>query len=217
MFTGSQIQIRDDDVDLAHCGVFYRAPGWKDEDSFAFVMLKRLMGDYVPERDMRINHPQLQYNHLHNYLGEMEDICAHETPYYLYSDTGLIGGYCSTLDVSAFLTPIAILKSMRKLTSWVSDAELYRARNKCYNVLLNGESPQDTSAEISMQHLQAGRRIHRSETAKRISVLDSRYLEKVYSKWLWDTELAMVFYGPIFMQARAYGIYRSHTNDTNQI
>lgn len=32
MFTGSQIQIRDDDVDLAHCGVFYKAPGWADED-----------------------------------------------------------------------------------------------------------------------------------------------------------------------------------------
>lgn len=166
---------------------------------------------------MRINHPQLQYNHLHNYLGEMEDICAHDTPYYTYSDCGIIGGYTSTLDVSAFLTPIAILKTFRKLTSWVSDSELYRGRNKEYNALLNTESPDATSYEIAMQHMMAGRRIHRSEVAKRISVLDSRYLEKVYSKWLWDTELAMVFYGPIFMQARAYGIYRSHTNDTNQI
>lgn len=83
----------------------------------------------------------------------MEDICGHDTPYYLYSDTGLIGGYCSTLDVSAFLTPVAILKAFRKLTSWVSDSELYRARNKCYNVLLNNETPTDTSYELANQIL----------------------------------------------------------------
>jgi hypothetical protein len=29
--------------------------------------------------------------------------------------------------------------------------------------------------------------------------MDARYLEKVYAKWLWDCELAMAFYGPIFM------------------
>jgi len=181
------------------------------------MVLKELMGDYVPERDMRINHPQLQYNHLHNFLGEMEDICAHDTPYYAYSDVGLIGGYSSTLDVSAFMTPISILKTFRKLTSWVSDAELYRSRNKVYNNLLNAETPESTSQDVALQTLYAGRRIHRSEAAKRVSNLDRSYLEKVYSKWMWDCELAMVFYGPIFMQARAYGIYRSHTNDTNQI
>jgi hypothetical protein len=63
----------------------------------------------------------------------------------------------------------------------------------------------------------AGRRIHRSEVAKRVSWMDNRFLEKTFAKWMWDCELALTFYGPVFMQARHYGIYRAHTNDTNQI
>jgi hypothetical protein len=47
--------------------------------------------------------------------------------------------------------------------------------------------------------------------------MDNAFLEKTFAKWMWDCELALTFYGPVFMQARHYGIYRAHTNDTNQI
>lgn len=38
-FTGSQILVRDDDLDLAYAGIFYNAPGWDDPDYFAFLLL----------------------------------------------------------------------------------------------------------------------------------------------------------------------------------
>lgn len=217
IFTGSSIQIRDDDVDLAHCGVFYLAPGWNSEDFYAFQLLQRIMGDYRPPRDSIINHPHLQYNYLHKWFGEIEDFGEHDSYYLPYSDVGLFGHYASTLDLSGFLAPHACLKATRKTTNYVMESEKFRARNRYYNDLLNQHDLMAQGNEIANQLHYAKRRIPRSEIAKRIAVADPRYLEKVYTKWIWDCELALAFYGPIFTQIRMYGTYRGYTNESNQI
>lgn len=217
VFTGSQVQIRDDDVDLAHCGVFYFAPSWNNEDFYAFQILKRIMGDYRPPRDSIINHPHLQYNYLHKWFGEIEDFGEHDSYYIPYSDVGLFGHYASTLDLSGFLAPEAALKAMRRATNYVMEAEKYRARNRYYNDLLNQTDLLAKGQEIADELHYAKRRIPRSEVAKRVSVADARLLEKVYTKWLWDCELALAFYGPIFTQIRLYGVYQRFTSDANFI
>ena len=216
-FTGSQVMIRDDDVDLAHCGVFYFAPSWASEDFYAFQILKRIMGDYRPPRDSIINHPHLQYNYLHKWFGEMEDFGEHDSYYLPYSDVGLFGHYASTLDFSGFFAPHACLKATRKTTNYVFESEKFRARNRYYNDLLNQNDLMEQGNEIANQLQYANRRIPRSEVAKRVSVADARHLEKVYARWLWDCELALAFYGPIFTQIRMYGTYRGYTNESNQI
>lgn len=142
-FTGSQILVRDDDLDLAYAGIFYNAPGWDDPDYFAFLLLQRIMGDFDPKRDAIINHPGLQYNHLHSALGEMEDIARHEAMYIPYSDCGLFGHFTSTLDVSAFIPPVACLKATTQATKWISEAEMYRAKNKLYDDLLKIETGEE--------------------------------------------------------------------------
>ena len=213
LLTGSQVAIRDDDVELAHCGVFFLAPSYAHGDYFAFMMLKRLMGDYCPKRDGIINHPRLQYNWLHTWLGEIEDIIEHQSIYLPYRDVALFGHYVSCLDLGAHMAPMAVMKASRRATSYIMDLELYRARNKLYHDLLATQSPGSLATEAAKQILYAGRRIPRSEVAKRVSLMDNRYLEKVYAKWMWDTELALAFYGPIFMPSRDYSIYRSYTND----
>jgi processing peptidase subunit beta len=218
VFTGSQVIIRDDDVDLAHCGIFYQAPSWNNEDFYAFQVLQRIMGDYRPPRDSIINHPHLQYNWLHTWFGELEDFGEHDSYFLPYSDVGLFGHYASCLDLSAFFAPHAVLKATRRATNFVMESEKYRARNRYYNELLNVADDINLQGSlIGNELLYAGRRIHRSEVAKRISVADARYLEKVYTKWLWDCELAMAFYGACFLQIRGYGTWRGYTNDSNQI
>lgn len=117
-------------------GIFYEAPSWKHEDYWAFLILQRIMGDYVPSRDSIINHPHLQYNHLHTYLGEIEDLGKHECLYVPYKDTGLFGHYASSTDMSAFWAPAGCLKATRRATSYVMDCELFRARNKLYHELM---------------------------------------------------------------------------------
>jgi len=41
-----------------------------------------------------------------------------------------------------------------------------------------------------------GRRVPRSEVAKRISNLDAGLLNRVATRWFWDKELALVTWGP---------------------
>ena len=98
------------------------------------------------------------------------------------------------------------------------ESEKCRARNRYYNELLNlTDDINKQGVDVANEVLYVGRRIARSEVAKRVAVADSRYLEKVYTKWLWDCELAMAFYGACFLQIRGYGTWRGYTNDTNQI
>ena len=218
VFTGSQVIMRDDDVDLAHCGIFYQAPSWNNEDFYAFQVLQRIMGDYRPPRDSIINHPHLQYNWLHTWFGEMEDFGEHDSYFLPYSDVGLFGHYASCLDLSGFFAPHAVLKATKRATNFVMESEKYRARNRYYNELLNlTDDINKQGLDVANEVLYVGRRIARSEVAKRVSVADARYLEKVYTKWLWDCELAMAFYGACFLQIRGYGTWRGYTNDTNQI
>eukprot|EP00359_Climacostomum_virens_P004553 CAMPEP_0204901332 /NCGR_PEP_ID=MMETSP1397-20131031/3027_1 /ASSEMBLY_ACC=CAM_ASM_000891 /TAXON_ID=49980 /ORGANISM="Climacostomum Climacostomum virens, Strain Stock W-24" /LENGTH=500 /DNA_ID=CAMNT_0052069689 /DNA_START=927 /DNA_END=2429 /DNA_ORIENTATION=- len=213
LFTGSQIQIRDDDVDMTHVGVGVLAPGWNDEDFYAFQLLQRLIGEYVPERDSVINHPHLQYNFIHKFFGEMEDFGGHVSRYFPLSDLGLFTNYAFGMDMGSVWMPRSILNAQKRYTNIVMESEMYRARNRLYNALLTTETRQSVAHEIGHQQLFAQRRIPRSETAKRISVMDPRYLESKFEKWLWDIELALSFYGPTFFLARNYGIFRSYTCD----
>lgn len=215
LLTGSQVNIRDDDVDMTHMGLFFPAPSWKHPDYFAFLILQRLMGDYDPKRDSLINHARLQYNYLHTWLGENEDVGKHECLYVPYKNSGLIGHYVSCLDLGAHLAAAGCMKAMRRATSYIMEAELYRAKNKIYNELLNTETGSEVIQTLASQLIYMNRRVPRSEIAKRISSMDARFLEKTYTKWLWDCELALAFYGPTFMVGRDYNIYRAFTNDQN--
>jgi len=215
IFTPSSIQIRDDDIELVHMGLFYQAPSWNHEDFFAFQMLKRLHGEWIPERDAIINHPELQYNHIHKGLGDIEDFPGYEAIYMPFSDVGVFGHSFMSLDMSAFIPPIECLKSTRYYTGLIMESELYRARNRYYNDLMNNVLLNGWSSEIANQLMYAKRRIPRSEIAKRVSNLDPKYLERTYAKWLWDTELAIAMYGPIFYAMRFYSVFRSVTNQTS--
>ncbi|CAG9328560.1 unnamed protein product [Blepharisma stoltei] len=215
IFTPSTVTIRDDDVDLAHMGIFFQAPSWNHEDFYAFQMLVRLCGDYVPERDSIINHAWLQYNYFHTWFGEIEDFGGHSNHYFPYSNAAIWGHYTQSLDLSAFISPQACLCGTKRYTDYIMESELYRARNRYYNDLLNNTNLGSWSSEIGTELLYAKRRIPRSEVAKRISCMGSRHLEKTFAKWLWDCELAVAMYGPVFMQIRFHSVYRGYMNGGN--
>ena len=39
----------DDEINEANVGVFWEAPGWKDEDFYGFLVLQRVFGSYSME------------------------------------------------------------------------------------------------------------------------------------------------------------------------
>jgi len=60
---------------------------------------------------------------------------------------------------------------------FLNDVEVYRGRNKLYSKLLTREGTSQISKDIGTQILQLGRRLPRSEIAKRIAHLDGYHLK----------------------------------------
>ena len=80
---------------------------------------------------------------------------------------------------------------------FLNDVEVYRGRNNLYNKLLTKENSDDIADEIGTQMLAVGRRIPRSETAKRVAHLDNYYLKHLCNKWFYDSEPSFTNWGPI--------------------
>ena len=53
------------------------------------------------------------------------------------------------------------------------------------------------SVQNSRQVAYLDRLISRTETAKRISNMDSAFIQGMASKWLWDKETSVVAWGPL--------------------
>ena len=46
IFNPGLLMIRDDEMMNSSIGVFYDAPGWKDEDFYSFLLMQRMIGQY---------------------------------------------------------------------------------------------------------------------------------------------------------------------------
>jgi processing peptidase subunit beta len=206
-FTGSQMQTKEEHLDMAHIGVFYPAPSWRHKDYFAFLVLQRLLGEFDPKKEGFANLPPLQYNPLHRFLGERSVLGKHECLYLPYKDCGLMGSFISTPDVDSEMPPMLALLNMHNAAQSITEADLCRARNKIYTELLNTEAGEEVSQTIASQLIYMGRIIPRSEIAARVASLDAKYLQQVYATWL-DVPPAVAWHGPQSMADRDYEVFK---------
>ena len=68
----------------------------------------------------------------------------------------------------------------------MNQVEVFRARNKFYNDLIQYQNSQELAQGIAWQLLYLGRRVPRSEIAQRISHFDSEHLTRVARHWFYD-------------------------------
>lgn len=81
---------------------------------------------------------------------------------------------------------------------YLNDVEVVRGRNHLYNELMNNSnSTCATSDEIGNQILHLGRRVHRSEVAKRVAHIDNYHLKHLCNDWFYDAEPSFTNWGPI--------------------
>lgn len=83
---------------------------------------------------------------------------------------------------------------------------MFRARNKIFNDLLSKEDGNQLSLELANQVAYLNRRIPRSEFAKRISSIQKNYLQRVVLDKFWDSDIAVVGWGPVH-QVLAFSHY----------
>lgn len=99
---------------------------------------------------------------------------------------------------------------------FLNDVEVVRGRNNLYNKLMNTESPAQITKDIGYQILNLGRRLPRSEIAKRVAHLDNYHLKHLCNTWFYDAEPSFTNWGPIesVSQVGSYKYFKINTMST---
>jgi len=191
--------MRDDELYNSSVGVFYDAPSWTHEDYYTFMLLERMIGQFQLDKNgsAHLNDFKKQYSMFENFLGSMVDVHKGQAIYSPYSDCGLFGTFIHGNEAFTRYMTYTGLFIPPSYGMYVNQVEVYRARARLYHELLSIQSPSDVLQFIGPQIQYLGRRVHRSEIAKRISYITSDSVQKVAREWLYDAEPSIVAYGPV--------------------
>jgi processing peptidase subunit beta len=155
VYTPSIMLMRDDENYNAGIGVFYDAPSWHHEDYYAFLLMERIIGSYSADRNgpARLNDPNKQYSTLEATMGARPDIskaCGIYTP---YRDCGLFGMYLYGNEVWNRYMTYQGISQPANYGLYMNQVEVYRARARLWQELLNIQSPTDVLQLIGPQIL----------------------------------------------------------------
>jgi len=209
--------IRDDEMINSNVGIFYDAPGMKHEDYWAFFLLKHLFGSYrIDENSGHLNDVHKQYNSLHSLMGDLPDVTRSDSHYFAYSDCGIFGNYFFGNEIFTRQMNYCGVCLPTIYGHYINDVEVIRARNHIYNTLLNTETPGSINADIGQNMLTMGRRIPRSEVAKRVAHIDNYHMRHLCYKWFYDAEPSFTNWGPIetMSSCGSYKYFKINTMST---
>lgn len=209
--------IRDDEMVNSNVGVFYDAPSVKDPDFYAFKLLQNIFGDYrIDKHAGHLNDVKKQYNSMHAMLGDLPDVTVAESLYYAYSDCGIFGNYFFGNEVFTRQMNYCGVCLPTIYAHFINDVEVFRGRNRLYNKLLTQEAPTEIAQEIGSQILVQGRRVPRSEVAKRVAHIDNYHLKHLANDWFYDAEPSFTNWGPVesVSQVGSYKYFKINTMAT---
>jgi processing peptidase subunit beta len=210
--------VRDDEMVNSNVVVYYDAPSVKDPDYYGFLLLKHMFGSYrIDKHAEHLNDTKKQYNSMHSLLGDLVDVTLGEAMFHSYSDSGLFGNYFFGNEVFTRQMNYCGVCLPTIYSHYMNDVEVIRSRNHIYNTLMNNTECQiTTNEEVGLQMVQQGRRVPRSEVAKRISHFDAYHMKHMCNEWFYDAEPTFTNWGPVETTASAgsYKYYKVNTMST---
>lgn len=218
VYTPSLLFIRDDEMINSNIGVFYDAPTFNHPDYHGFLLLQHMFGQYeIQKHSEHLNTVHKQYNSMHALLGDLPDVTMHKSHYFTYSDSALFGNYFFGNEVFTRQMNYCGVCLPTIYSHFLNEVEVIRGRNHLYNTLMNdSEDTNKSNSEIATQMLQQGRRVPRSETAKRVSGLSAYHIKHMCNHWFYDAEPSFTNWGPIETTAScgSYKYYKVNTMST---
>jgi processing peptidase subunit beta len=209
--------VRDDEMVNSNVGIFYDAPSIKDPDYYSFLLLKNMFGSFnIEKHATHLNDVKKQYNSMHAMLGDLPDVTIAESLYYAYSDCGIFGNYFFGNEVFTRQMNYCGVCLPTIYSHYLNDVEVFRGRNKLYNKLMTREAPSEVVKEVGNQILSLGRRVPRSEVAKRVAHLDNHHIKHLCNDWFYDAEPSFTNWGPIetVSQVGSYKYFKINTMAT---
>ena len=198
IYTPALLMMRDDEMYNANVGVFFDAPSVNHQDYYQFQLLKHMIGDYqIQKHAEHLNDVGKQYNATHSLLGDLPDVTRQACHYFAYSDCGIWGSYLFGNEIFVRQMNWVGLAAPVHYGEYVTEVEVVRARNAYWNSLMKEQNAESLNAEIGRQILQTGRRVPRSEVAKRISWADADSIRQLSYQYFYDSEPSFTNWGPI--------------------
>ncbi len=196
--TPTMMSQRDDERDNLNCAVSFLVPGVSDSEHLGMLMYQEIMGNYNANEDgmAHVNTPQKQYNYFHRRLGERPGVNLQRTQYYGFSDFGVFTMWMHGHEIYSHDILYHQQWQLGQASRHLNQVEVYRARARWFNNLLNQSPSTSLNLEIANQTMFSGRRIGRAEMAQRLSeISDAKLLKKYATKWFFDKDIGCVAYG----------------------
>ncbi|XP_074279544.1 putative mitochondrial-processing peptidase subunit beta, mitochondrial [Silene latifolia] len=193
-FTGSEVRMLDDDVELAQFVIAFSGASYTDPDSIALMVMQSMLGSWDKSvgGGKHVGSGLVQRVSINEIA---ESIMTFNTN---YRDIGLFGVYAvakpDCLDDLAW----AIMHEFSKLCYRVSDDDVTRACNQLKSSLLlhlDGTSP--IADDIGRQLLNYGRRMPYAELFARIDAVDASVVKRVADRFIYDKDVTIAAMGPI--------------------
>ncbi|XP_028681221.1 cytochrome b-c1 complex subunit 1, mitochondrial [Erpetoichthys calabaricus] len=193
-FTGSQIQLRDDALPLAHVAIAVEGVGINSPDLVPLMVASSMIGSY----DTTCGGGKNLSGSLARVAAE-EKLCQSFQAFNTcYSDTGLFGVYFVTDGHHIEDMMHNVQGQLLMLCTSVTTGELERAKNVLKTNLvgqLNGTTP--VADDIGRNVLSFGRRISLAEWSEKIDAVSPKMLQDVCYKYIYDTCPAVAAVGPV--------------------
>lgn len=201
--TSSIMNIRDDEMANLNVGVGYPTREYGSEDHFFYMFFQELVGDFNANEhgSAHVNFSDRQYNNSHIWLGDAPGINLFQARYRPYSDGGLFTTFIHGHEVwgGVMLHMGQFFNS--EFTKYVNQADVYRARARIFNNLLNNSRVSvKNNLSIGQDLLYTGRRIGRNEIARRVSAMaEAGHVLRKAKPLFYDQDIAVASYGPQHM------------------
>lgn len=193
-FTGSDIRIREDDIDMAFCAIAFPTFGHNDPDNYPLLVMQAMLGTWEKYSPLDgTYHPsplcaELARDNL------VEKVQAFNTP---YSDTGLFGVYTVGYPVGQERMFHRVTEELVRFSYEVDEQLMDMAKKNILMSILTSQMDGSTpiAEDIGRELLVYGRRVHPLEKYKRLEAVDSNAIKAVARRVLYDRDHAMAAMG----------------------
>eukprot|EP00300_Choanocystis_sp_HF-7_P001236 c10998_g1_i1.p1 GENE.c10998_g1_i1~~c10998_g1_i1.p1 ORF type:complete len:414 (+),score=82.89 c10998_g1_i1:335-1576(+) len=192
-FTGSDIRMREDDMDKAHVAFAFEVVPWSHADALTMSVIVCLLG--VHQRGYSSENSAGKLSR----VVAADDLADQVMPFYTpYVDTGLFGVYYVASPYKLPELSWAVQEEVTRLCYEVDEQDVRRAVNQVKsNLAYCLDGSQTINEEVGRQMLTLGRRMSLKESFDRLDLITATDIKRVANEYFYDKDLVVSAIGPI--------------------
>jgi len=193
-FTGSQMLVRDDTMELAHVAIAVEGVSWSHPDYFTFLIIQTIVGNW----DRSIGGGKNLSSRLCEIVATEKLVHSITSFNTCYSNTGLFGAYLVTDEEHLEDAIWEVFRDWVRIGRSVSKVEVERAKTKLKaSILMQNDGTTHAAEDIGRQILTLGRRLSPVEIFLRIDAITANDVMRVAREHCEDVEPVVAAIGPL--------------------